>query len=335
MIDYLDVSINCKHGEIGNILRNIDVNTGQVRDYRKDFLVKNKLNNSLKVKSSHNGQRIKISGNFVKFLQGHNVWGTNDLIGLCFDVVKLVLDKLGISITEDELNNIKNGKFIIHRVDIAWNYRVDVDVISKLIKTVGEQWHEQDKDTSNYGIQTVYLNQHSKHWAFKLYDKRQELKHKPLPLALPHRYKIQEYTNGIIRCELKLCGKALQECDLDIGSGWSVEMVLEMMQLALKQTELSGSIYRRLLPKKVMQLKLKLRQAYVLWEDGHDLTTLYDYQVLNRMRKAFDKIGVDIKNPPPKAEVKDVKIATYFTVENKLNYPKWAKKLGLIHKPKK
>jgi len=335
MIDFMEITIDCKHQNVGNILRNIDVSSGETRDYRKEGKVKNKYHNSLIVKSNDNGQRIKIKGNFVKYLQGHNIFGSNDLVGISYDVVKVILEQLDIPITDSELTNIKNGYFSVHMVDIAWNYRQDAELIPNIIDEVGTLWRVRGKDVSNYSNKTVYLNQHSNQFAFKLYNKKLELAYRSLPINLPERERLLKYTVGLLRAELRLHSKALRELRLNVGQDWSVDKVKEMIELALKQAEFSGSIYRRLIPDNVMQLKLKLRQAYMLWEDGHDLAKLYDSQVLRRLRNSFAEIGVDISNPPPASEHQEVNIASCFSDENKLNFPKWARTKGLIHIPKK
>ncbi len=335
MIDYLEISIQCKHMAIGNILRNIDEKTGEIRDYRKEFLVKNKFQNSLRVKSNFNGQEFKIKGNFVKFLQGHNIFGSNDLVGICHEVVKVVLGKLDVPITDIELNKIKHGEFSIHMVDIAWNYRQDPELIPKIIHEVGSMWRSRDNDASNYGSNSVYLKQDKKSFAFKIYNKKVELAHKPLPLSLPNRERLLKYSTGLLRSELRLRSMALRKLRLSRGTDWSQNKVSELIDLALKQAEFNGSIYRRLIPDNVMKLKPRLRQAYVLWEEGHNLSTLYDQQVLRRIGKAFMEIGVDIRKPLIKIEGQAINIASCFSEDKKLNYPKWAVKDGLIFKPKK
>lgn len=75
-------------------------------------------NDRIQVKAK-NANTIVIQGNLFKWLYGHNVTGSTDLIQLVSDTVyelTRVFDAL--TPTNDELENVKQGLFKIHRIDL-------------------------------------------------------------------------------------------------------------------------------------------------------------------------------------------------------------------------
>ena len=69
---------------------------------------------------SHTEGTIEISGNPAKFLQGHNVFGTNDLKYLVAKLMDklFMMDELELKPTETEYNMIQAGKYRLSRVDV-------------------------------------------------------------------------------------------------------------------------------------------------------------------------------------------------------------------------
>ena len=69
---------------------------------------------------SHTDGMVEISGNPAKFLQGHNVFGTNDLKYLVAKMIdKLcMIDELELKPTDVEYENIQQGIYQLSRVDV-------------------------------------------------------------------------------------------------------------------------------------------------------------------------------------------------------------------------
>ena len=85
--------------------------------------------NRLSIKGSHDANitirsltdnTVEISGNPAKFLQGHNVFGTNDLKYLVAKMIdKLcMVDELELKPTDIEYENIQSGIYHLSRVDV-------------------------------------------------------------------------------------------------------------------------------------------------------------------------------------------------------------------------
>ena len=92
-------------------------------------LIEYDIANRLSVKGSHDASitirshtdgMVEISGNPAKFLQGHNVFGTNDLKYLVAKMIdKLcMMDELELKPTDVEYENIQQGIYHLSRVDV-------------------------------------------------------------------------------------------------------------------------------------------------------------------------------------------------------------------------
>ena len=54
---------------------------------------------------------LQISGNPSKFLQGHNVFGSDDVVALMSDVFDIVCQRFELQPTEQELCDVRSGNY--------------------------------------------------------------------------------------------------------------------------------------------------------------------------------------------------------------------------------
>jgi len=130
MIDYIKCSFKCNHKFIGN---NFIIKTS-INDFNNTYGfytgldVKGKYSSNIKVRTlgDKEDNKIEISGNITKFLQGHNLFGIinlNRLISLTFN--KLIEDKsLELKPTLQQLEDINKGMVHITRLDINRNFHL-------------------------------------------------------------------------------------------------------------------------------------------------------------------------------------------------------------------
>lgn len=335
MIDNLTILFNIKHTPFGKPVSYSDDNDSEKKAYKRKVQVRN-YNTSLNVHSKQNGQQIEVSGNFVKFLQGHNIFGSNDLQGLCRDVISEVAKRLDIIISKADWIEILKGYYEVMGVDVAGNYRVfSREEVPMIIRGIELHWRDQGLNVSNYGSQTVYLDQHNKNVALKFYDKRAELRKHPLPNDLPERLRLLKYTRPLVRAELTLGAAELRRRGLDKGANWSAQLAKELLLDEVAASGLGGEIKRVLLPVEYDELPHLLKLTYRLWLHGDDVKELFDIQKYRRHRNALQNYRIDISKPQPKHRVKMVDIKTCISPENVATFPRFAKKHGLIHIPVK
>ncbi len=334
MIDRITVVFPILHEPFGKILNNIDPITNDERAYRKEFLLKNGTS-SLMVKSCGNGKHIKISGNYAKFLQKHNIFGSNNLLGLCVDVLLIVLGKLTISHSDAEIKKIRVGNFTIKEVDIAGNFRAKSrEEVPQIIREIERHWRDLGKNVSNYGVETVYQNQYSKDLSLKLYDKRKQLSDCPLPKDIPQRDRLLKYAEGLVRAELSLGADELKRRGLDKGSSWTIETAKNLLNDEISKSGIHGSIKRLLLPAEYDELPRKLKITYRLWLLGDVPKAILEEQTYRNHRNSLKLAGIDISQAQSKERIVDIDMKSLLSPENMLNFPKFAKQYGLVHLPK-
>ena len=85
MIDWVSAVLPCDHDPsklISGLVMSFDALGNQEWTVNKKLSVEGSYSSQIQIKSNDNSREIYISGNPTKFLQGHNLFGTNDLRGL-------------------------------------------------------------------------------------------------------------------------------------------------------------------------------------------------------------------------------------------------------------
>lgn len=125
MIDWITGKFRCSHNPQA-LMAGRSIKTRVVNGVEK---LEYEVTHRMSVAGSHDAnitirsltdRTIEVSGNPVKFLQGHNVFGTNDLIYLVaqlFDVLSNI-PELEIHPTDVEYEMIQRGDYRLSRVDV-------------------------------------------------------------------------------------------------------------------------------------------------------------------------------------------------------------------------
>lgn len=327
MIDYITAKFPCDH----------DFTT--IPQFRARYAIARLKNNStsLEIKSVGNGSHLVISGNPAKFLQGHNIFGSNDLQGLCRDLFALVTKELNITVSGKDQQAISAGRYSLSRVDLASNFRLSSrEMVTKTIREIEWHWRELGFNVSNYGDKTVYRNQYSKVEATKFYNKRREINANPLPehiLGSQACNLLRKYAENFLRVEFTLRSPALKKLGLHKGLEWSIAKTQALIREKIASQALQREVKQFVLPSEYSQLKPELRQIYHLWLQGNDLRLLFEERTLHRRRKSLEKFNIDIKHPPSPYRISTVSLGALLSAENLARRPKFAKRLGLIYFP--
>lgn len=332
MIDYIHARIKCPHKPFGKIIRYIDPETGEINDYSQKLDLKNVMAN-IRVKSMNDGALLSISGSPLSFLQQHNLFGSNNLLGLIYEVFKKVTGILGIEVDELTAQDVRAGDYELYRVDSAFNFRMpNNDLVKKVVREIAWCWFEQNKHVSTYKDQTAYLNQHSKHWALKFYAKYQQMISSGM--KYPSKEQLLEYASTIVRCELTLRRPELIVRELNKGSNWAaISLPKKLLIEAIDQSGLTGDVKLRLVPDEVQELSAALKRTYIAWTHGESIKELYGPANYYRIVDDFKALGIDVSLPPHKARARQVKLMDLLVEENIVKSPPYARKKGLIFIP--
>lgn len=244
---------------------------------------------------SFGSQYIDLHGNPAKFLQGHNLFGSDDLQGLVHGALVRVLDNLGLAYSKEQEQRWLEGDFTVSRVDCTYNYQLQSDrEVEAWIRgaETGASLRFRGRGTMTGG--TLYFGKHSRRWALKFYCKGKEIngggEHK-LPAGL-YETSLQDYSKGLLRSELVLRSLELQRLGLEKGIAWGDNTGRDTYIGKMQGLEMTES-YR--IPDKILEgMAPRYRGAYQLWLDGHDLRTIYPRATYYRLRAGLREHGVDV-----------------------------------------
>lgn len=328
----------CKVGPTGDLLWSVE----------SSMIPEGSWGEKLTLRSPETGKLV-VSGNPTKFLQGHNLFGPDDLRSLVVAATLKALsliqagvaanaDLHGIDLMPSELDlaRWRAGDFTVSRVDLTHMFRVGTTAdVRAWLRVAGDSARMKWKNKV-YQQGTLYFGhaekgKRAKDESWKLYCKRDEIEVHQLPAQLPHRAELTDYAEGMLRAELTLRRKALAKFGLLSGRSWSAERVIEVFGQRWECLELSDNVT---VPVEVVQaLPRHLQAAYLAWQAGMDPAQLYPRATLYRHAKAIrERVGVDILVPAPKSNV--VPLRRILTL-SPATIPAWARGTSLLFDPSK
>ena len=319
MIDWVTAVLPCKHDPsklISGMVMSFDASGKEEWTVNKKLSVEGSFSSKIQIKS-HTDNQIWISGNPTKFLQGHNIFGSNDLrslMGKFFD--ELLTDKhqsLGLCPDPFQYAAIKDGHYSLSRVDVneSWHLDNSRDVLA-WIRAVGSTAYMKHRGAGQFSGDTAYFGKNSRRWSLKCYSKGNEISARghtlPKELQIPE---LIEYANKSLRIEAVVRQLELKRQSLDIASNWDVDTATMLLKGYLDNLEMSD-VY--MLKDDVLDtLPMRLRMVYQSWLNGDDLKQIMTKPTFYRVRKQLEKYGIDIATASPKEKNKCNSISTLFT----------------------
>lgn len=335
MIDWVTMKIKCDHDGI--------ISNGEVVSLSKDGgSIEWSLVKYLPVVGSHDAtisirsitqQTIEISGNPTKWLQGHNLFGTNDLkllIWLFFqELVKI--PELNLKPSIQQLHAIKNGKLTVSRVDIneTWFLANRAEVLAWL-SAAGQKMRLKHRGAGQFKGDTLYWGKGSKRWFLKCYSKGDEINSKksnfPEALRTPQ---MLEYADRALRIELTLKSNQLREWQLHEVSHWNSETGKMLLLGLIKGLEMSNNI--RLTDDVLSGLPARMKMSYLAWLHGEDLKLILPKNTFYRYRRELKQYDIDIGIKRDTKEDKNNVIPLIRVLEAQpVGIPQWAFDQNLV-----
>lgn len=278
-------------------------------------------------------------GNPVKFFQGHNLWGTNDLIGLMAETCFKVSQVINLPIPDQDWLLIENGAYSLKRVDSTAMLDIgNNSSVESFLYSLERTGHMRYKGQGIMTKGTIYFGKHSRRESLKFYNKLTEIKAKghrlPAELeALPHLF---DWVTGKLRAEHTLRSMQLKRVGLDIAGNWGENKPLEVLIAAMSGLNMSEQ--HTLTPAAIDGLPPRLVGIYHLWKEGHDLKSMYPRMTFYRYRKQLQELaGIDIavkqgnrQEPAPNV----IDFRRVLTPELVTEVPAWAVGTPLYFEPR-
>lgn len=347
MIDWLTLLVPCAHPALvhgGHVVSLSEHGEIQWRTTRRQS-VEGSYASGLQVRSAtHTADpctHLEISGNPVKFFQGHNLWGSDDLHALAVAAVEAVACAIGATPSDADRDAWAKGDMQITRVDCTESFHLNnrAEVLAWLRSA------EQTAHLSHRGRgqlckgSTLYFGKNSRRWSLKLYAKGQEIQAKghgnDVVLGLPSAV---EWADKTLRAELTLRSMELKRMNLDQVHHWiehddaPVPMTQKLLHERLGNMTMTTTAH---LSAEVMEtLKPTLRVVAQAWESGADLRATLPCSSFYRHRRGLLPHGIDIatrlpvgvSNVVPLHRVLEAKPATV---------PDWAQGTVLFFEPRR
>lgn len=252
-----------------------------------------------------NPGQLYLSGNPVKLIQGHNLWGNLDLWGYYLEAGSWVRQHAGLFPGPSTWEACRFGPPRYTRVDITRSYRFrsDQEALDYIRHVVGhaKSRHGQAK---LYGSGTAYFGQSSRRWSLKVYAKRQEMiagmkgtARKALSLILPDE--LLDWAIGVIRFELTLRAPELQKYDppLDLHDPLVLHRLWQAYYDTIQFNENAAMTHRADLIEDALPRHLKGTVA--MWRMGRDLRHELPRPTFYRHRQEIlQACAIDIAVPP-------------------------------------
>lgn len=321
----------------------VPVNGGAVAHYRPDGTLEWEATKTLHLSGSYDARiavrtvelgKMEFAGNPAKFLQGHNLFGSDDLKGLLIDALVDVCEALELAPTPANLLAWRRGDIVLSRVDVTGMYELPTfsDVGAWLLaagKTASVKWrgrgHYQD-GTLYFG--KVAKGKRSSPWQMKLYHKGQEVLVHKLPSDLPGRELLENWASNKLRIEVTLRTQELKRLGLQTVKMWTADVATRTFEAYLSKLDIGEE---QMVDVEIEeQLRPSLRAAFIAWKSGADMRSVLPRRTFYKYRKEImEMTGADIGTLVNKGNV--VALRRYLEAKP-VAVPEWAGEL--FHQPR-
>ena len=299
MIDWISFDICCKHDTpiVGGHFMKVEQDGSVESCWSRKRRVRGSHESSIEVKTScfddvDGATRLRVDGNPLKWLQGHNVYGTDDLHGLVVNCMQLLCDILDLSPTDDDYRSWLAGEYDIKRVDINYSFELANrnQVMTWLSITEKNATTRHGRCKVKGG--TNYWGKNSRRWSLKAYSKALEIEQKKNLPEVFMKGELPNWMQNKLRIELTLRVMELNKLKLSRGSDWNDDTVNRVYNQYLSRIQISENM--KMTQGEIDQLPKRLQVAFLLWDEGHDLRKHYPKNTFYRHRRELLKFGIDI-----------------------------------------
>lgn len=273
---------------------------------------------------------LELDGNPAKFLEGHNLFGSDDPVELARRMVQRVGSVVAPG-TDLSAVSVEDG--MLSRIDLTGSWLVDRDSdVLPFLRAMEERvWCpyrgrgvQDHPGTLYYGISRK--GKRAKDWQLKLYAKGLDIVAHPLPepaLTVPG---LLEEVNRTIRVELTLRSAELKRLGLQRVGDWTPDRVETVWRSYVDRLDFSeATMSLDVVDLAGIGLKARHIDAIAAWKAGNDLRAGRSRATFHRLRKEVrDLTGYDIATHVPKSNV----VPLRRVVEAKpASTPSWADEL--------
>jgi len=287
---------------------------------------------------------IMFDGNPIKFLQGHNLFGSDDVTGLMSETLYRVFKALNLVPSATDWEFITKGYYELYRVDstmmLSLGNNSDVEAF---LYSAERTAHMKYKGQGQMTKGTLYFGKHSRRESLKMYNKLKEINSKghKLPLELSELPELIKWVTGMLRLEAVTRAMQLKDLHLNLACNWGDNTSQDILYRLLNGLNMSEQ--HTLTAANLEGLPPRLVAVYHMWKEGHDLKKMYLDQrgqpskTFYRYRKSLLEKGIDIaikqgNRPEPNPNV--IEFRRVLRPERVDQVPAWAFGTPLMFEPR-
>jgi II/X family phage/plasmid replication protein len=240
---------------------------------------------------------LLIDGNPSKFLQGQNIFGTDDINLLVVKWFQSICHELNMFYSPFDSYRLSRGDYEINRVDINGMFKMNhqADVIAYLI-ALGQSGGTKYQ-RAYYQKGSVYFNKGSRRYSIVFYSKHEEIKSRKkghrLEFNSELKTKLFELSKGLIRIEARILSLELKDRNILTGGDLVQYGIDKLYGEFMKKIQINGNM--RISDEKASQMPSKLRGTYELWLSGLDLRSMMSRSTFFAHKKLLKSdYGIDI-----------------------------------------
>lgn len=278
--------------------------------------------------SKGHASQLLFSGNPSKFMQGHNVWGIDDPMALMQAVLGRVCSSLDIA----PVRARALASATVSRLDFTKSLQFETrEQVRAYLSQVSIRAHSRSGRPQTTGT-TLYFQKGSRRHEVVCYGKGDELnapKHK-LPDNLPGREKILEEADKLLRVELRIKGKELDQIGLRQLGNCTPKRLHEVYADYVGRIEMSTNTH--IANDQIVALGRAVGNTYLMHKEGIDVRSIMSERTFYRHRAKLLRYGIDISVPMPRQGSAEI-IPLHRVIEAEpYQVPTWAYDEGLIFK---
>lgn len=246
---------------------------------------------------------LYLSGNPVKLLQGHNLFGSCDAIGLFLSAGQWVRQQAGLFPGPSTWDSCQFDGPRFTRLDLTRSYRFNSDRECRAwIRQVAASARSRHGAAKLYGDSTAVWGEGSRRWSMKVYAKQLELIERAKRGILPPS-ELMDWSTGVVRFELTLRGPEIQQEAVAVAGLRGTHARSVALQLWSKYFERitfneNANMVNPTLLEETLPSHLAVKLA--AWRGGADLRGIMSTSGFYKVRRQLlDAVAVDIASPPP------------------------------------
>lgn len=295
MIDWLTVKIEHRHNPInaGRVIAiqpdgSIEWETLKAATVKGSFESKIQVRSTGDIDEQGRASILMVSGNPSKFMQGHNVFGSECVTSLLVETLNRIDSILGIG----TVSRLSVASAVVSRIDFTKSLEFPALCEAQAyIRQVGLRARTRNGRPMIKG-HTLTFQKSSRRWSVVVYSKGDEIKAHPLPENLPLKTQVQNEAQKLVRVELRLRGLELEKLQMRTIQNCTPENLNAAYRKYIGKIEMESNT--KVVTDVILSMTPAYRSTYLLWKEGIDLAATMKRATFFRHRKVLKSYGVDI-----------------------------------------